>query len=271
MPLHLDSIAPDIGPAAENFLRPDLMDSIDDVIYSEDERILHIAHFILDSARFGRVGKLIYTLLRDPDPAESYGIIDIDLTLCTKQTPKLRFLRKLPQSSDANEYYDVENAQGQRLQVETVNRSKIAGELTGTERYVHACAFPFRFDVFDDIDALNRAFGWNAEDGEVGGLSETFAAPASLTGVPDEDADESDVFSILAGTVRAVRDASMSIVRCRFDFTIAEVETALGVIPVALSERAFDLSELAPGKAVFMYAYVKADLALFQDLPKPEL
>jgi hypothetical protein len=47
----------------------------------------------------------------------------------------------------------------------------------------------------------------------------------------------------------------------RLDFVLAQVRTALGIIPVAMGRDAFNIEGIRPGKVLAMNAYVKADLA----------
>ena len=44
-------------------------------------------------------------------------------------------------------------------------------------------------------------------------------------------------------------------------FVIAQVKTALGIVPVAMSRDVFNIDGICPGKVLAMAAVVKADLS----------
>lgn len=264
MPVHFDAIAPDNHESMAYSLMTKGLDSAEDVIESKDGRILHVIGYMYDSSK-ERIGKIVYTLLREEEGKE-LSFLDIDLTLDGADAVELEFLKKLPQSSDANEYYDVEAvAGGQHLQVETVNRNAVEEEITGTSRIVRCSAFPYQLSVFDDIDMLNESLGFIEKDqnGKIvsPSLAATFAAPGMGWTKDDED---SSPYSVLVGTVRNVRDVHVDLGGQTQSFTVAQIETALGRTPVGMNREVFDLDKLAPGKAVIMNAYVKADFATEQ-------
>ena len=256
MPLHLEAIMPE-APDADllSELLSGCLDPPDAVLQSPDGRILHPAAWMRDAASGQRVGKFVFTFAQDPED-RSLDLLDADITLDGGDMTPLRFLRKLPGSSDANEYYDVEaEAEGQRLQIETVNRGAAAkAELTDEALEVRACAFPFRLEVYPDLAAFHASF-----TGSDVQFSETFAAPGSLTwGAPEEG----EAFSILLGTVERFRDVTVRFGSRCLSFTVILARTALGLLPVAASRAVFDgLDTLAPGNVLFLYANIKADLA----------
>ena len=267
MPLHLNALTNNDRDGLLAYLLQNGMDHAEDAIASEDKRILHLANPMWDASSGERIGKFVYTLLID-DAHKALEVIDIDITLDSAETAELRFLEKLPQSSDANEYYDVETADnGIRLQIETVNRNFLPGDIVDTVQRVCACAFPFQLTVYDDMDALNEAVGLkktvkvNGTDMSVGGLSSIFAAPGSLGST---DGSESDVYSLMVGIVRDVRDVSVKFGERMLAFAIVQLESALGLLPVAMGRDVFDLDKLAPGRAIMMNADVKADFAVDQ-------
>lgn len=262
MPLHLNALTNNDQDEFLAHLLQDGLDQAESTIASKDNRILHLANPMRDASSGERIGKFVFTLLID-DARKTFEVIDIDITLDGTETTELRFLEKLPQSSDANEYYDVETADnGIRLQIETVNRHFLPEAVVGTVRRVRACAFPFQLTVYDDMDALNEAVGLkqtvnvNGTDMSVGGLSSIFAAPGSLGGI---DGSEGDVYSLMIGIVRDIRDVSVKFGERMLDFVIVQLESALGLLPVAMGRDVFDLAKLAPGRAIMMNADVKAD------------
>ena len=267
MPLHLNALTNHHQDELLAYLLQNGLDHAEDAIAGEDGRILHLANPVWDAASGERIGKFVFTLLID-DAHKAFEVIDLDMTLDGEETAELRFLKKLPPSSDANEYSDVETAdRGIRLQIETVNRHFLTGDIVGTVQRVCACAFPFQLTVYDDMDALNEAAGFrqtvnvNGTDMSVGGLSSIFAAPGSLGGV---GGSESDVYSLMIGIVREVRDVSVELGESTLDFVIVQLESALGLLPVAMGRDVFDLKKLAPGRAIMMNADVKSDFAVDQ-------
>lgn len=267
MPLHLNALTNKGQDEFLSYLLQDGLDQAEAAVGSEDKRILHLANPMWDASSGERIGKFVYTLLID-DAHKAFEVIDIDITLDSGETTELRFLEKLPQSSDANEYYDVETADnGIRLQIETVNRNFLTGDIVDTVQRVCACAFPFQLTVYDDMDALNEAVGLqqtvnvNGTDRKVGGLSSIFAAPGSLGST---GGSESDVYSLMIGIVRDVRDVSVKFGERTLAFVVVRLESALGLHPVAMGRDVFDLGKLAPGRAIMMNADVKADFAVDQ-------
>ena len=49
----------------------------------------------------------------------------------------------------------------------------------------------------------------------------------------------------------------------KVSFLIVDVDSGMGVIPVAMSQECFDLEELAVGKVLEMRADIKADFSTF--------
>ena len=132
MPLHLNALTNNDQDGFLAHLLQNGLDHADNVIVSEDKRILHIANDMQDAVSGERIGKFVFTLLKD-EARKALEIIDADITLDSAEATELRFLEKLPQSSDANEYYDVETVDNEiHLQIETVNHNFLAG---GYRRY----------------------------------------------------------------------------------------------------------------------------------------
>ena len=262
MPIHLTTITACDYETIGRRMMTSSLDHVEELLSSKDGSILHAAKYILDPASGERTVKVVYTLQK---AAEGVGLelLDIDITLDGGEPVELEFLKKLPQSSEANEYYDVEVvAGGQHLQVETVNRNAVVEEITGTRRTVFCSVFPYQLSVYADMNELNESLGFMKKDQDGKAVSpvlaETFAAPGMGWTKGDED---SSPYSVLVGMVRSIREVSMDVGGERLPFTVAMLDTALGPTPVAMSREVFDLEKLAPGKALIMNAYVKADFA----------
>lgn len=264
MPLHLNALTNNAHDELLTQLLQEGLDQAESTIASEDRKILHVANPMWDAASGERIGKFVFTLLVD-NAHKAFEVIDIDMTLESAETTELRFLQMLPQSSEANEYYDVETTDnGIHLQIETVNRNALPGDIVDTVQRVCTCAFPFQLTVYDDMKALNEAVGFKQTARGTNmsvGLSSVFAAPGSLGGT---EGSESDIYSLMVGVVRDMRDVSVQIGERTLAFVIVQLESALGLLPVAMGRGVFDLDKLAPGRAIMMNADVKADFAVDQ-------
>ena len=265
MPIHLSSLTSKNNDSEllASLLQGALEHS-DAAVVSEDRNYLQIAQFLHDVISGERIGKLVYTMFRN-EAERSLCILDIDIMLDSENTVELLFLNKLPASSDANEYYEIEVLpEGQHLQIETVNRYLVRHELENTIKTVKTCAFPFRMSVYDNMCALDRSLGLNEQiigplGITLGGLSETFAAPGSFF-----SPDGGEVFSFLVGTVKTFRDVEVRFGEHPIRFVIAQLDSALGLLPTAMGRDVFKLDSLAPGKIIAMSADIKADFAVQQ-------
>ncbi len=268
MPIHLQSITPKDkdGELFAALLRGAL-DRSDAAVVSDDRDYLQIAQFLNDSITGERIGKLVTTMFRN-EAEKSLRILDVDITLDSDHTCELKFLDRLPPSSDANEYYEVMTLpEEQHLLIETVNRYFIKGEIEATKQTVSACAFPFKVSLYGSIDELNKAYGMSKIKSKVleelgfetMGFSETFTSTASRM----QD-NENEVYSFLIGKVRNIWDVEIRFDGHSIPFVIAQVDTALGLLPTAMGRDVFDLTQLAPGTIVAMYADIKVDFAVNQ-------
>lgn len=263
MPLHLNSITNDSHNAETlAWILQDGMDECDSVFITEDRKYLHIRRPIKDLRSGEELGQTIYTLKMKEDALE---VLDIDMVWRNDRPTKLRFNTLREGSSDANEYYEAETADNeQHLEIETVNRHIVQGELLDTEREVFASAFPFALTVFADIDAFNKWAGFKEERSiadtglKIGGFSETFMMPGGLF---DPDKRQSESYSFLIGKVVSYQDVEIAFGKTVLSFVFAQVETGLGIIPISMGREVFDLSELKPGCIIAMNADIKVDVA----------
>ena len=261
MPVHFQSITrDDQDPELISAIVSETMKDARSFFVSED-RYLHVQADIKDDITGDVFGKVVFTE-KIHESGESLEIKDIDIVLNNENRTKLRFLDIREGSSDANEYYDAAEAEEEgHLEIETVNRHCVKGELTGTEREVSICAFPFQLSVYEDIDAFNREVGFKDEgpsDDEVPsvkGLSEKFIMPGNTF-----NGGEGDTYTFLLGTVKGYRDVIWTLGDRKLIFLIVWLDTALGVIPAAMSPEVFDLSSLKEGALIAMDADIKADL-----------
>ncbi|MBQ9558155.1 MAG: hypothetical protein IJU94_06075 [Clostridia bacterium] len=173
----------------------------------------------------------------------------------------LEFCKKLPNSSDSNEYYEVITEDGRHLAVETVNRYAVPDELEGTKREVYASALPFELTVFRDEDAYNRFCGFakpvkaGGADVEVHGLSTTFTCPSTIFRNGEDDAP----WSFVAGEIKNFREITLDVDSVSYKAYLVVLRSALGDLPTLVGNEVFDTSEIAVGKIVGMNAYIKAN------------
>ena len=155
MPLHLQSITKE-ADNSELFawLVQNGMDMADTIFISSDGRFILIQTNIIDTISDSVIGKLVYTLEKS-DELKQLNILDLDIVINSSNYCEVEFIRKLEGSSDANEYYEVETvAEGQHLEIETVNRHTVSDDLEEKTMQLRFSAFPFQLSVFHDIESL---------------------------------------------------------------------------------------------------------------------
>lgn len=79
----------------------------------------------------------------------------------------------------------------------------------------------------------------------------------------EKKSDES--YSFVVGKVVSYQDVEIALGETVLSFVLAKVDTALGVIPVAMSRDVFELEKLEVGCIIAMNADIKADLAKDED------
>ena len=75
------------------------------------------------------------------------------------------------------------------------------------------------------------------------------------------DKENDNDYSFIIGKVESFRDVSPNFGDHKIPFVLAMVDTALGVVPVAMGRDVFDLKKLKVGCVIAMNAVVKADVA----------
>jgi hypothetical protein len=261
MPLHLESITrSDHDEKLIQHLFEKTFHDCGHGLTSADKRFLVTRCGLTDELSGEAIGAVTFTLANGEEGLE---MLDIDLTLSSAEPVELTLLKRLEQSSEANEYYDAElPGKGQRLQIETVCRYAVEGGIEGKTLPAYVSAFPFRLSLYDSIEAFNSELC--CKDAPEFKLSSSFIAPGGIFA----KGNRGEVFSFILGTVESFREARLSFGETQVDFVIAQVETALGTIPVPMSREVFDLGDLAPGKLIAMYADIKADLSKPSDFAK---
>ena len=263
MPLHLGSMTNDYqNSALISHLVGPVLQRCDQVFVTPDKKYFIAKADMLDKLSGDVIGEFVFTIWSNHKEKRN-AILDIDITLRNPVPTELHFLERLEGSSDANEYWDAETvAEELHLQIETVSRHTVSGDITDANRPVYISAFPFSLSLYDDIDTFNRAMGFSqipvGDTGfTVGGLSETFLSPGGIMSKTHSD----EVFSFVLGTIESFRDVSVDMGETQLDFVLAQVRTGLGTIPVAMGRDVFDLDGIATGKLIAMNADIKADMA----------
>lgn len=229
---------------------------------------------IIDAQTGKQIGKYVFTFFSNVTEKRN-EVLDIDIVLNSVAPVELEFLVKHPESSDANEYYEVQTTNTeQHLNIETVNRHMIPTTILDTKQTVYCSAFPFELTIFDNAAALNEFCGFGNTGVKVGdtdftvhGLGETFISPG---GFFQKEKNEDEVpWSLVAGTIKSYENATMSFGNQKYEIIIAQLDTALGVIPTMIGKEVFDISNIAVGKIVFMNACIKANFSN-GNYPKPD-
>ena len=263
MPLRLDSITKNSQDSSLiAWILQRGTQECDSAFATPDKKYIHMKRKILDRSSHEKIGEIVFTLQNTGTQLE---ILDMDIILVSENVSRIRF-EDLRERSDSNEYYEVSTiGEDSHLVIETVNRFTEPKELINTERDVHISMFPFQVNLYKDIDEFNRWAGFSKpiEAGKgtglfVHGLSERFSMPG---GMMSNKKNDDGNYSFIVGTVKSFRDVSPDFGDNRLPFVLVKVDTAVGVVPVAMGRDVFDLKKLSVGCVVAMNTVVKADVA----------
>ena len=269
MPIHFQSITNDNQDSHifANIVGP-VFDKANSVAISSDKQHFIARSEMIDNTTGNVIGQYVFTVFNNAEK-EFHELLDVDITLEATVPTELHFLKKLSGSSDSNEYYEAETAYiNQHLELETVNRYTVDGDITDTTRFVYISVFPFEATVYKNIKAFNKKIGFKKKHPigktplTTSGLSETFISPGSIFSSQDNEKEHS---SFLLGTVENFRDISISVGDLTYSFVLVQAKTALGIVPVAMGRDVFDLRKLRTGVIIGMRAYIKADLSKPED------
>ena len=200
---------------------------------------------------------MVITLIVRPDNIE---LVDTDIVLLSDHKTKLHFEEKLEQSSEANEYYIVYDLdQEKHFDIETVNRYSEPDEIEGKDKEVYLSAFPFQLDLFENEDEMNKALGMGKEIDipSIGKKVITMDPRMMSDGRVMTGSDEPCSFII--GQVNDFKDVEVNIADINIKFKIIYLDTAIGIMPVAVNGENFDLSKLKKDVYLGMVADIKAD------------
>lgn len=268
MPIRMNAITNDSQnpELLANLVQVELQQRVKEAFATPDKAYFVCRSDMIDSITGEPFGHYVFTLHSDQEKRVN-EILDIDITLDNPVPTSLSFLNMLPGSSDSNEYYNAETEDGSRLQIETVGRYTVEGTLAGTTREVSVSVFPFQLTVFNNMRAFNVFAGFEkpiqvgGTDYKVDGMSPTFMSPGGVFSANQSD----EAYTFMLGTVESYHDVQVDLGEKKLDFVLAQVSTALGVVPVAMGRDVFDLSNLREGCVLAMNADVKADLAKESD------
>ena len=265
MPLHLQAIMKDDQRSKLiAWILQEGMNECDTAFVSPDGLYFHIQRYLVDEISSSVIGRLVYTIKNDEE-RKFLEILDIDIVFESDNPAKVRFLNLRDGSSDANEYYEIETVlEGRHLIVESVNRHTEPDIILGTERDVNVSIFPFSISIFEDISAFNKKVGVlnpikvGDREFRIGGFDERFSMPIRICN-GGESEDEN--YSFLIGKVKSFKDALVELGNFKIRFVLAQIDTALGVVPAVLNRENFDLTDLKEDCVMMMNGDVKADLA----------
>lgn len=260
MPLHLNSI---IAKDKETELATGILSkdsrTVEDTFVTEDKIKINGIKNIIDKNSNEIIGKIVFTM-KVNDEKQCIELLDADIVLNNTEAVTLKFIEKYEKSSDANEYYQVslEN-NGPHFDIETVGRYRIDGEIENTSQAVHLSAFPFQLDIYENIEELNKVLGFGESiktpinNLVIHGFSEEFM------GVGLALSKSTDPCSFVIGKIDSYRDVTVIIGEMEVPFTIINLKTAAGIVPVAASKDNFDLSRINKGSILGMFADIKAE------------
>ena len=263
MPLHLDAITERERQEIFMWIMQDALQNANDAFASKkDGKTFAVASYpLFDSQTGNEIGKYVFTIYTNFEK-QCNEILDVDIVLNNTTPTRLHFERRLPQSSDANEYYEVVASEmGQHLIIETVNRHTVQGAIEDTDKEVFVSAFPFQLTIFETLDAYNKFCGFEKPvqvggmDLEVHGFGTTFACPGNLF----QKNDTEDPWSFVVGEIKNYQEISISFGSIKRDAYLVILHSALGELPTLVGKEIFDTSNIGIGKIVGMNACVKAN------------
>lgn len=263
MPVHFDSLTETKYSELFAWILQEALENCNDAFaQSNGKYFLGSAPFI-DQKTGKEIGKFVFTFFSNIEQQRN-EILDVDIVLNNDMSTEITFSKKLPQSSDSNEYYEAITAEsGQHLIVETVNRYVEEREIEGETLSIYASAFPYGLTVFKNEKEFNKFFGFEkainvADTGlRVHGLGTDFIMPGGI--LKDNDKTEKTPWSFVVGTVEDFSKVTIAFGENQYNAYIIQLHTALGTIPVLAGTEMFNMKKLSKGRIVGMNAYIKAN------------
>ena len=265
MPVHFNSFIPDKEEELKTQLLVNMVkkytENADDIIVSNDKKNIHMTSYFKDTKTGENIGKVVITLILN-EIEKQLQIVDIDITLLTNNKVKLHFERKLKESSEANEYYEVYLPEDERhFDIEIVNRYSLnLDEIEGTDQEVYVSFFPFQLEIFDNEEELNKRFGFDDKEVDIPGIGKKkLGMDPYMMAVGGIMINSEEPSSFINGTINDIKDVEVNIAGININFTIIDLKTAIGNIPVAVNKENFNLKNIGKDKIVCMVADIKAD------------
>ena len=268
MPMHLEVLSP-IQPSEEDTPKifTDIVEAADDY-YQPAEGFVHFRTKLFDRFSGELIGHFSSTMVHD-EKAHMNRLLDVDTSFVNDNPVILQLGSKIGQNSFACQYFNATYGTDaeQQLWIETVNRFTQKPKLEGKEVEARISVFPTNLTLYDDMEALNEAYGMNKP------IENPKLREIGITNIrySDNFLAVTEGKNMLFGTVLSFRNVMVYISELTLDFVLATVRTTFGPVPVALSKDYFDIDGIHPGSAVAMYAYLSADLASprdFRPFPK---
>lgn len=262
MPLHLEALTEKKHPELLSWILQTELQSINDAFAQSNKRYFLGTTPLVDKKKRQEIGKYVFTFFSNIEQQRN-EILDLDIVLTNDTPVEIIFAKKLPESSDSNEYYEaITKDSEQHLIVETVNRYVEEREIEGETLSVYISAFPYELTVFKNEKDFNKFCGFEkainvANTGLlVHGLGTNFIMPGGLLG-GKKDTDKP--WSFVVGTVEDFSKVAIAFGKSEHKAYIIQLRTAIGVIPVLAGEEMFDVKKISKGKIVGMNAYIKAN------------
>ena len=247
------------------------------VCQSADQKFIMPTFNVIDKITGLPRMRITFTLKVCPN---QYEIIDLGLFIVNNPV-EVTFIEKLNESNDEVEFYrigiDADTEPGtvgtmqtlnnlgrtfsHVMEIETVNRHAVNGELEGTTQKVGLSAFPYRFSAYNSMDEINATFGFQKgkPSGPEGlkiieGLSPNFTSPSSFVSKEKEQ-----ISSCLIGEITKTQEVLLAFGNEEVPCKIIWLKTGFGEIPMPVCATYDDYNEYTIGKYVCAFAYVKAD------------
>lgn len=263
MPLHLEALTEKNHPELLSWILQEELQSIDDAFAQSGKRYFLGTTPLVDKKKGREIGKYVFTFFSNMEQKRN-EILDLDIVLNNNTPTEIVFEKKLPQSSDSNEYYEIVTKESEHhLIIETVNRYVKEQEIEGKTLPVYISAFPYELTVFKDEKAFNKFCGFekaiNVADTDllVHGLGTNFTMPGGILG--GEKSVEEKPWSFVVGIVEDFSEVKIAFGKIQHKAYIIQLNTALGIIPVLAGLEMFDIKKLSKGKIIGMNSYIKAN------------
>lgn len=223
-------------------------------VFSSIDRFFHLRTELNDRNSGETIGHFVLSVIYN-EKAGRHDVVDSDITFLSDTPVRLYFEKQIGEDNYGTPCYEAvtldDDIDEQYLHVETVNRFTGYPNLNTHEADLNIALFPKEVKMFDSIEQLNDQL-----DPAFNGIQER-----PEDGYTDRFIAESQEGSFLVGTVKDMKNVSVSVGKLDLDFLLVQMETALGTVPAAMSPEVFGLDGIAPGKVLAMKAFVSGDLS----------